>query len=525
MLLFPDTNFLLQFRHPAEIPWSEITADPEVRLLISRTVQNEVDRFKGDGNARRAEQARKVSRQFATIIKEGTPLVLREKGPRVILDLAPRVPPGYSHPNTLDLTRNDDRIVAEVLAYASLSGEAVCLLTDDTGMMVTARAEGLSFTSTPESWRLPPQTDSRDKRIAELEREIKRFVRAGPILEVKADSNSVLIRRVRYKPLPREVVGQLLSTLRENCPLETDFPRETDSLIVTEKFAEAAQHARTGDPGATFYNLQRSIDQSLGSLEWEAPTDKEISEYQEAYAAWLDDVRSHLENVHTELPGADAPASFSWSLVNTGTVPAEGLIIEIEAVGGVVLVTPSEELEERPRTNPNPKELPTAPVAPRWKRVPKRGSWRHSMRSMMAGLEGLSSRPQVALDPNSVLSRIMLSSQPSKRDPLCFYWRGKPNQETSGCWTFECSEFRHRTEPETFEVSVLAPWSASIERGAVRFRASARNLPDPLEDVVEVRVETKEGDTETAARALVEKAVKQSARSSEPWDAMDPQRE
>ncbi len=70
-----------------------------------------------------------------------------------------------------------------------------------------------------------------------------------------------------------------------------------------------------------------------------------------------------------------------------------------------------------------------------------------------------------------------------------------------------CSEFRHQAEAEAeaFNPLIIASASAGIKKGAVRFRASARNLPEQIERTVAIRVEVEAGDTEAAARALMPK--------------------
>ena len=118
MLVFPDTILLLQCRDPKEVPWGEITAEGLVRLVVCRTVQSEIDRLKGDGRGRRSDRARKVSSWFARMIKDGQALQPRDHGPRVTLKLAPRVVQRNACPDSLDLARNDDRIVWEALAHS-----------------------------------------------------------------------------------------------------------------------------------------------------------------------------------------------------------------------------------------------------------------------------------------------------------------------------------------------------------------------------------------------------------------------
>lgn len=87
--LFPDTNFFLQCQTPSDIPWRDVTADDEIRLMVCRTVQGEIDRFKGDGKGRRSDRARRVSSYFARAINDGRLLFLRESSPQMTIELSP----------------------------------------------------------------------------------------------------------------------------------------------------------------------------------------------------------------------------------------------------------------------------------------------------------------------------------------------------------------------------------------------------------------------------------------------------
>lgn len=483
MLLFPDTNFFLQCKVPAEIPWHEVTEDDEVRLTVCRTVQGEIDRFKGDGRGRRSDRARTVSSWFAKVVTEGRPLSLRNSSPRVTLELAPRIGRSHAYPPDLDMTRNDDRIVGEVLAHTA--GDAV-LLTGDTGIMVTARDEGLAFLAIPDAWRLPPEPDTRDRQLADMQKRLASLERAAPTLKLSTGPTGAglpTIKRVRYEPLPDTVIDDLLEAMLLQFPAKTDFSLEADPGHAASKRMHAFG----------------SIGGMGGFSEWRPPPQEAIADYHTKHTAWGGAVKGHLRGLHSFLPGTRETTRITWSLANTGTVPAEDLIVEIEALGGLRLIEASalSTLKERSAA------LPVVPLPPGWKAVPRAIGGIASLQSMLETMSGdYNSRavgsfriPHPPMPP--------IRGLPEPRDSQSFYWRDKPSRVLPKRWAFECAEFRHGRTPEAFEVVVFAPLNMPGGSGAVRFRASARNLPTALEETTRVQIETSVGDTEVEARLLV----------------------
>lgn len=257
------------------MPWGELVGDfEEIRLLVCRAVQSEIDSFKGDGRDRRAERARKASSRFRDIIMHGGSIMLRERGPRVTLDLAPRVRPGYPHPATLDLSGNDDRIVAETMAHAAETGEAVALLTADTGPMLTARDHGLAYYPLPDGWRLPKEADDRDKQIKELTRQLAELRRAVPELVVTAAteegplSGPLTITLLEHPALTPDVVGRLVERLRARYPMRTDFSAE----------ANPKPSRRAPLAASVPYGLSSATEAALGGLStWMPPSEAAIT--------------------------------------------------------------------------------------------------------------------------------------------------------------------------------------------------------------------------------------------------------
>ena len=236
-----------------------------------------------------------------------------------------------------------------------------------------------------------------------------------------------------------------------------------------------------------------------GVMDWKPPSDSSIEDYRDAYAKWLAGVRRFLEGLHTALPGRCGRAPLQFSLHNSGSVPADQVLVDIETLGGLMLaLRPKKEA----KTSAPHLALPAAPEAPGWEAVIS-GSWNSALRAMHGALGGTNPFAHEALVP--FVPPFYPSPGGDVRNAHTFYWRdGAPNRWVES-WGFRCGEFRHQAEAETFNPLIVAPAEKSITRGAVRIRVSARNLPERIERTVAVRVVVRTGDTGVAAQALMPK--------------------
>src|ERR1700730_3079901 len=88
--LFPDTNAFVQCRPLDQVDWSAWAEFDEVRMIVTRPVQNEIDKHKNKGSDRLAKRARLASSLFREIIKSSDDTkVIRETGPTIKLYLRP----------------------------------------------------------------------------------------------------------------------------------------------------------------------------------------------------------------------------------------------------------------------------------------------------------------------------------------------------------------------------------------------------------------------------------------------------
>lgn len=479
MIFLPDTHFFLHFKDAGELPWSEITADDEVRLVVCHTIQKEIDEKKYTLRGRPQKRARKFASLMGQIAVDSGPLVLRERAPRVTLDYFDRWPAGWEAPVDLRRNWNDDLFVADVLAFMNGTDEAVAVLTNDVGVYRTAEAHGVQPFLLKDHWRLPDEADERGKEIARLKAEVAEHRRNEPdtrlILEVGAtptEAQEIGIEVVTFPPLAPERIQALMDELRARHPAVTDFGKPGP-----------------GPPGMIGAAVGM-FGLPLNAYEDRPPSTEDIRVYTEqAYPAWLQEAEAYLETLHDRLQARTLETRVCFLLSNQGTVPAEDVILEFEALGGPLLaeIPTQEEADEAEKPS---LALPPPPAAPRWTRVRKPG--------LLSIMEALQSQARSSIRfPSLNVSRL------SDRDPQAFYWKERSSEPTTR-WSFTCADFRHQGQPERFGVRILVRRDDLPSGDAsIRVTLSARNLRERFERIVPVRVTYQQGDTEAEAWKLM----------------------
>lgn len=430
-----DTNVLLQCLPLGHLDWS--TLDPSgVRIIIPVTVMAEIDKAKSSGTSRRANRARTVSSMFNEALSaelEGLPLRPGSLSRWQFGTIA------RAEHSELDMGIPDHRILAEALAIAQ-SGQAVVFLTHDAMPRLLANRIGLRTRAVPDEWLLPPETDTKDKRIRELEVRMAELERAAPTLEARFEVSDVEVRDVTatfsYWRLPRpEEMAELMELVRERYPL-------------MEKI----------DPNTA--DLKAPL---FGVLHRKVPTDRDYEEYRDKkYPRWLKRAKRYLAGVPVLWDTDQRIKQIRVVLRNAGRFPADGLLFEYEVFGGTRLLPADPDKREKLLRVPS---LPTAPKAPIVKVT-------HPFDS----ISGFGLNRPLFNPPTFGHARI-------NRDKYAIYYRDYPD-ELATLHSFECEEFRHG-ETETFDVFVLFP-PQSQSSGRLVCRATARNMP-PFEQSIAIR--------------------------------------
>jgi predicted ribonuclease YlaK len=191
LALFPDTNVFVQCRPLHELKWSEWSEFDEVRLIVCRVVQAEIDKHKNRGGERLARRARAASTMIKKLIKSTDKCeVIRDARPRVTLELNVSLRPNPDAPDTFDYDQPDDWLVGTALAFAQQNADFdVRVLTDDAGPMASADAVGIRIAEVPEEWMLPPERGAAEKEIGALRAEIELLKEQEPRIVIECKDN------------------------------------------------------------------------------------------------------------------------------------------------------------------------------------------------------------------------------------------------------------------------------------------------------------------------------------------------
>lgn len=489
-VLFLDTNIFIQCRDLDQLPWAEVSDDNDYLLLfIPRPVQEEIDRHKQEGNSRRAKRARKASSFIRRIIlSEDTKLTIKDAKPLVEISFTPPLSIGEKLPDILDLSRPDDRIIAEAMTYRNnYPDHDVSILTHDTNPLLTAKRCGLPYIVIPDDWLLTPEPDSKDKKIMELENRLRELQNKYPAIDISVvgdsgeEINDLSVEVVLFEELSENELKEILSEVKKTYPMTTHFAKDPPKTLPAQLTGLDAIHRAFGF-------TQRYIP----------PSDDEIEKYQnEEYPNWIDGVESFFESLPKKLENQTRCVSFSILISNYGTVPAENVIIEFKALGGIYFEPPSKNDENLPQN-----EISEFPPPPK----PPKGRWVTKKSSFLNMIDGYRNAATGFVSPvyDSILRDIPRPFLTKQRDRNAFYWKnGKPGAPTKS-WVFECEEFRHKVESESFDVIIIVPLVENkIEKGAVECSITAKNLPKPIKFHIHVGVTYFEGNTMDEAKKYV----------------------
>lgn len=469
--LFVDSNLFLQCRDIVDLPWKDLANGDDIELIIPRAVQEEIDKLKNDGNNRRAKRARNANSYLRRIVmSDDDRITVCEQSPRVELICVPSLET-YKHDGqrvVLNPSRADDSIILEMLAYReAYRDRPIALLTNDTNPMLTAKRAGLSFIEIPETWLLGPEPDERDKKLRALEARLTELERSHPEIQFGpidggAETMQIVATITKYAPLTAESIDNLVEQIKATYPMQTSF----DEKPSARRTALSALAAASGDI-------------------YVPPTEIEIQKYQEKeYPDWLRLVRHRLETFSELLETETHKIDFAFAVTNIGHVPADHVIVRIEASHGLaLLLQPDNDGDDDDATDLF--SFPRPPAAPS-------GTYRKWHSSAISGWMNRSgnSMDHLFRDLPSITANNLRSV---KRDRHTFYWKGGKPDIAESVWELECEEFRHKVQTEEFEYQLFA--GGKPAGGTLKCTVSASNLRIPAEKVIPIKLSYVDGDT------------------------------
>ena len=487
LYLLPDTNFFIHCRSLDEIDWSEMQGYSEIHIIVSIPVVSEVDRHKSKGNERVGRRCRKWNQKFRELLDEGSQYrLVQDRAPRVLWIIDYTLSPSKELNEILDYNRVDDQLVgcASSLNTQKHTKDAY-LLTNDTGVMLSAKRVNVPCKFIPSGWLLPPEKSELERENEKLKSEIKLLKDTEPNISLygtDGDSrvSELNFNNVEYSKLSADSITELMAFLQHTCPMVMDFGAESSSK-----------------------GIGKSIGYTLVEVyhHYIPPTEQSILNYQEKlYPAWLQECEAIFGELHVRLTGLLPPLYFSFCGVNSGTRPANNVRITITTKGNFHLecipVVPIEDSLSQSEQEKGPIKLPPPPSAPKG----HRNYMTHALESITSSMSEFVSSTTIAAFQHP-LEKLPTPHVPPPHDRHAFYFSTQkyPAKEM----VLQCDQWLHGDDAKVFDGVICFENGTTTEKGVIECLLQAENLSIPLRSRIVVKYDCKVNSTFDYAQNMI----------------------
>ena len=491
LYLFPDTNIFVQCKPLEQLDWSEWQDFAEIRLLVCRPVQREIDDQKTRGNSRVASRARATYQLFRKIIdgrKECE--LISSASPVVKLYLQGPSQPSLDLEDTLDYSKPDDQIIGHLHKFRQdHQGVDARLLTYDGGPMMTANSLGIPYIAIKDDWLLAPENNELERENARLRERVAQLENTEPKFKIwlvndsGTEVQSVEVEHHVYEPISGEEVDACIQLLKSEFPLATDF---------------GSREPEVRDGGFVAGGFLKQI--------YTPATDEAIAKYRDQdYPKWIEECKEFLLDLHETLQTEIPQPCFSFVATNEGTRPGNDALINIISKGNLKICPPPARIDDETQEEDN--DAPTLPSPPN----PPTGTWRFSapswdqINAAQSAFQNVFSRFR---DPQILRIHAPPVALPGganrRRDPNRFYY--KPNRPWTPVesYSLEYEQWRHGSGEEYFDGRLFFDLDEEKVRGSLSCEIHAENLSTPVRKVVPVNISIKRSKTVEYARSLIQ---------------------
>ena len=323
--VFPDTNLFIQCHPLEQLDWSRLGDYDDIRLIVCRTVQREIDRNKTRGNDRVGRRSRDAYSRFRGLaLRAAGAEVVNVGPPRVTIELAGPGRPSQELEGNLDYRHGDDELIGYAHAFSSgRPKQDVSLLTHDSGLMMTASTLGLPVIPIHDDWLVPPENAPHERKLARLQQEVETLRRQEPRFEsdfIDAAGNRieyVELTLATYQPLTSGQLASAMDRLRDTFPMVTDFgPPSIDGL------SQIVANIEVNPAG-----FQQRVDRYRSTQ----------------YPEWLAKCQNILGNLHRAVKPQEGWPVIAFRARNEGTRPGRDVLFEVQARGDLAIRPPLSE--------------------------------------------------------------------------------------------------------------------------------------------------------------------------------------
>ncbi|MDP9421638.1 MAG: PIN domain-containing protein [Pseudomonadota bacterium] len=328
-ILFVDTNGFIQVRDLKDIPWRDLFPGVKhVRIMVAKPVIEELGKHKTSNSDRRRNRARLALNLIAEASKApDRTLTLKNKPVAVTLEI-PRIKrPDWEALDALDPSSNDDRLVAAAVTY----GHDAAVFSHDTGPRIGAHDHGLNAYEPLEDWLLEPEPSDDQRKIGELQRQLKQALSTKPELSIEIDGRDPSGKLTLYRP----IVPPLAS--------------EAVDRIVNRYLAEYPR----GSPSAAH---------PLLAVSGQYLTSNQVDRYHDDFDGFEERARNFFQRLHEQLPFWVAVPIVRVTTMNKGSVSATNFHVTLETSDGIELAAEASDIRKmcpfpKPPKEPEPRGL------------------------------------------------------------------------------------------------------------------------------------------------------------------------
>ena len=338
-IVFLDTNVYLHYQPFDQIKWPEIVKADTVTIVVPPVIVRELNKHKElHPRSRVKRRAGAVLKKLSQLFESGSQAHLRDG---VDIWLEDRDPVIDFAACQLNHKIQDDNLIASIIICQTETPEAeVILITSDAGLALMAKAnrQGIETTKLPDNLRLAEELDPDQKRIRELEQELRELKLQVPQLSLTFKDGSQHATFVLSSPvdLTREELENRLKEIKQRHP----------------KMKEQSEQVRELPEHKVFTAIELAT--SLASRNFASPEDiveynKKLDEFYQAYVEYLQK-GIWFQNLKRRT------AKLSILVTNNGTVPAKDVDVFMHFPDGFNLI--NEQDFPEPLKPPQPPSKP-----------------------------------------------------------------------------------------------------------------------------------------------------------------------
>ena len=336
---FLDTNTFLHFPRLDQLDWPELLQATHVRLIIAPVVIRELNRHKDfPTSSKTRERAATALTILDKWSDDSSPVLIRK-----FVELQFRAYDPLIDFPAFNLSRNisDDHLIATILEQRSgADQDPILLVTADLGLKLKAKTHQISVFQLPANLRLPDEVLPEEKKLRDLEIELKRLRDRLP--------------RVR------------LVFANKEQHLKVQMPSSNRPEIETFSAAELrAQHPKMQIPKI---ESSHRPAQFLAGLDGIPPED--IEKYNEQLDRFYAEYEKYTSGLRLLCALRGRTVSGSILAVNDGTCPAQNVHVFMHFPDGFELIAEDTLPKEPPKPTPPHKPVTLAEKMARGLQVP-----------------------------------------------------------------------------------------------------------------------------------------------------------